>query len=168
MAGCATEDCHPFQGNIKADKMIAMDAYAVKGEKCIRQSFSLAECCSLCKSTKGCNSWSYCNEPEGCGSTCDATKHAFSWYSLPQPWNDVDPADHPFRLNPAHACTAAGGFPYGTCSLKVIDSERLSKPTILPGESCTSLPGVSRTIHWPKQLSCKGCRSCYRPLDNRY
>ena len=134
MAGCATEDCHPFQGNIRADKLIATDAYAVKGEKCIRQSFSLAECCSLCKSTKNCNAWSYCNEPEGCGTTCDAGKHAFSWYSLPQPWNDVDPADHPFRLNPVHACTAFGGFPYGTCSLKIIDSDKLAKPTVQPGD----------------------------------
>lgn len=100
LAGCATEDCHPFQGNVKADTLIAMDAYAVKGEKCIRQSFSLSECCSLCKSTKKCNAWSYCNNPDGCGTTCDPAKHAFSWYSLPQPWNDVDPADHPFRWVP--------------------------------------------------------------------
>jgi hypothetical protein len=113
--------------------MIAMDAYAVKGEKCIRQSFSLSECCTLCKDTKACNAWSYCNEPEGCGNTCDPAKHAFSWYSLPQPWNDVDPKDHPFRLNPAHACTAAGGFPYGTCSLKVLEPERLAKPSVQAG-----------------------------------
>lgn len=65
MAGCAAEDCHPFQGNIRAYKLIALDAYAVKGEKCIRQSFSLGECCSLCKATKTCNAWSFCNEPEG-------------------------------------------------------------------------------------------------------
>lgn len=133
MAGCAAEDCHAFQGNIRADKLIALDAYAVKGEKCIRQSFSLGECCSLCKATKSCNAWSFCNEPEGCGNTCESAKHAFSWYALPQPWNDVDPEEHPFRLNPSHACTAAGGFPYGTCSLKTLEPEKLAQPTVQQG-----------------------------------
>jgi hypothetical protein len=65
LAGCATSDCNPLQGNVQPSKLLALDAYAVKGDACIRQSFSLSECCSLCKQTRGCNAWSFCNNPDG-------------------------------------------------------------------------------------------------------
>lgn len=59
LAGCTDSSCNAIKGNIKADKIIALDAYAVKGDHCVLDALSAPECCNLCKVTQGCNAWSY-------------------------------------------------------------------------------------------------------------
>jgi hypothetical protein len=58
-AGCTDSSCNAVKGNIKADKIIALDAYVVKGDECVLDMLSAPECCNLCKATDGCNAWSY-------------------------------------------------------------------------------------------------------------
>jgi hypothetical protein len=85
-AGCASSTCNARLGNLVADSVVALDAYAVKGEQCALSTVSLPECCSLCRSTRGCNAWSFCNAEGGCGKGCNSAKHGFAAGLLANPW----------------------------------------------------------------------------------
>jgi hypothetical protein len=68
------------------------------------------QCAFLCQSTTGCNGWTFCYKPEGCGmeNECTSTEHG---------------ADRMMCtcLGPFGKCTAAGRFPFLMCSLKRVE-----------------------------------------------
>lgn len=122
-AGCATEECNAVQGQIAAEKTLALDAWFQRGTACIKSTWTLSECCNLCKSTEGCNAWTYCNNADGCGADCAADTYDFKYKRGLGLWplvQNVNPTDYPYRLNPEHKCLKGGKWPYNTCSLKVV------------------------------------------------
>eukprot|EP00775_Hariotina_reticulata_P012163 gene12163-12301_t len=59
-------------------------------------------------------------------------------------WN-LDPEEHPGRLNPQHRCLDNGAWPYQTCSLKFLAGEvNVTSPPLQPEEA--SIGWVSGVI----------------------
>lgn len=132
-AGCATENCNAVQGQVKADRTLVLDAWYQRGTVCVKSTWTLSECCSLCSSLEGCSVWSYCNNPAGCGGDCVADHHNFQYSRGLRLWN-VAPTDHSTRLNPEHRCSEDGRWPYNTCTLKVAAAGIDAKaPVLEPG-----------------------------------
>jgi len=92
-----------------------MDAWLQRGATCTKKVWSLADCCRLCKHIGSCNVWSYCNNPAGCGLGCQPEMHNYMYEPTLNTWN-LDPEQHPARLNPQHQCLDNGAWPYQTCT----------------------------------------------------
>eukprot|EP00884_Botryococcus_braunii_P021856 jgi/Botrbrau1/8354/Bobra.0046s0015.1 len=85
------------------------------------------DCCDACHRNAACNAWTYCANPQGCG-TCNQSQFGFVKNSN----------QSAMRFGPYGSCTPNGRWPYKLCSLKVAN---LTKPKIL--EAGTSTPWVS-------------------------
>lgn len=146
-AGCATESCNAVQGQVAADTSLVLDAWLQRGTACIRSTWTLSECCSLCSSTDGCNAWSYCNNPAGCGTDCSADSHDFRFNRALSLWS-VNPTDYPSRRNPEHKCLKDGRWPYNTCSLKVVSAHvDVAEPPLVPGSRCNGLIRLETNLY---------------------
>jgi hypothetical protein len=149
-AGCASATCNAVQGHIIADEILAVDAWFQRTSSCMKTSWSLAECCKLCQDTLECNAWSYCNRPDGCGSSCLPQLHNYQYTPSLNLWK-LDPRDYPHRLNPDHTCLLNGQWPYQTCSLKKITrSLDVHDPPLEPGSKFTT---VVKHIQQPQQMT---------------
>lgn len=109
-----------MQGAI-AGTVVVQDAWlSIRGSSCKKTQWTLSECCALCQESPRCNAWSYCNDPNGCGTGCVAGQHEH--IAAETPVYTISPMTYTRRLNPEHSCTAAGAWPYGTCSLLYVDA----------------------------------------------
>ena len=130
-----TRECNAVQGAIQGEVMV-LDAWLQRGATCIKQAWSLAECCRLCRTTPKCTAFTYCNARDGCGSGCSRGQHEFKFNISLNTWA-LDPLDHAKRLNPEHKCTAQGAWPFGQCSLKMAAaSASKASPALVPGSEC--------------------------------
>eukprot|EP00884_Botryococcus_braunii_P000701 jgi/Botrbrau1/10631/Bobra.154_1s0020.1 len=115
---CPKASCHAKAANYQGDRMVLLDVNSHAPSE-DQTEFSqehpprvtnAAECCEVCRQTKGCNTWVFCPLEEGCGSC------------RPQEFNhnpDADIKHHHKRFGPhANACTPSGTFPKLTCSMK--------------------------------------------------
>jgi len=55
-----------LQQNVDGETIV-MDVNSNSPTKVV---FNAADCCAQCKKTSGCNTWTFCNQPEGCSSDC--------------------------------------------------------------------------------------------------
>lgn len=65
-------------------------------------------CAEECRRLEDCNAWSYCHDPQGCGSGCDAVKK----YSI------ISGNASCTEYGPFANCTKEGKYPQLTCTLK--------------------------------------------------
>jgi hypothetical protein len=83
------------------------------GAEKLPRDTTAVRCASMCKSTAGCNAWTFCYKPEGCGMENECTLSE----------QGDTPADRMMctALGPFKKCTAKGRFPFLMCSLKRVD-----------------------------------------------
>lgn len=131
-AGCARQECNAVQGAISGT-VVVQDAWlSIRGSSCKKTQWTLSECCALCQESPRCNAWSFCNDPNGCGTGCVARVHKH--VAAETPVYTISPMTYTRRLNPEHSCTAAGAWPYGTCSLLYVDGPaRPEAPPLMKG-----------------------------------
>ena len=55
-----------LQQNVDGDTVV-FDVNSLQPQKVV---FNAADCCAQCKKTSGCNTWTFCNSPDGCSSDC--------------------------------------------------------------------------------------------------
>lgn len=133
-AGCAREECNAVQGNIQGTTVV-LDAWlSIRGSSCKKTQWTVSECCALCQESPSCNAWSFCNNPEGCGTGCVASLHEHK--ASETPMHTISPVTYTRRLNPDHHCTAAGAWPYQTCSLRFVEEGAANhdSPPLMKGD----------------------------------
>lgn len=132
-AGCAREECNAVQGNIQGTTVV-LDAWlSIRGSSCKKTQWTVSECCALCQESPSCNAWSFCNNLEGCGTGCVASLHEHK--ASETPMHTISPVTYTRRLNPDHHCTAAGAWPYQTCSLRFVEEGAdPDSPPLMRGE----------------------------------
>eukprot|EP01025_Chloroclados_australasicus_P041734 TRINITY_DN4440_c0_g1_i1.p2 TRINITY_DN4440_c0_g1~~TRINITY_DN4440_c0_g1_i1.p2 ORF type:complete len:228 (-),score=21.15 TRINITY_DN4440_c0_g1_i1:314-997(-) len=165
------------------------------GGSCKSAVCSPEECCDLCKNTPGCNSWTYCNNFDGCGSDCsqyvDSTER-FYWpedlgfvnYQPELVTEDILPI---IGMGPyVQECTSDDKWPREMCSLKIVDldayqellvdSDEWVSGIVLPSSgSCTSddciacQASVSTDEEKQQCIECTAsakCNACYKSAGN--
>jgi hypothetical protein len=86
---------------------------------------------TLLLSLPGCNAWTYCNNPNGCGGRCDNAVYGYKEGDLPDGLATLYPDEWPNKLNNVHKCHSDGAWPMGTCSLKYVLPRNI-KPNVVP------------------------------------
>jgi hypothetical protein len=75
-------------------------------------------CCAECQAAEFCNLWRWCSSPAGCGKPGECTS-----YTTAARYNGLQPNQ---RFGPynsiSNACTKDGRWPYGMCSLMMVQS----------------------------------------------
>jgi hypothetical protein len=134
-AGCAREHCNAVQGQVSGTAVV-MDAWlSIRGSSCRKTQWTLSECCTLCQESPACNAWSYCNDPNGCGTGCVTSLHEYK--ASETPVYSVSPVTYTRRLNPDHHCTKAGAWPYQTCTLRRVGAPaKPEAPPLVTGMHC--------------------------------
>ncbi|GBF88029.1 hypothetical protein Rsub_00741 [Raphidocelis subcapitata] len=138
-------------------------------------AFTPAECCAACRASDGCNAWSFCADPKGCGKegACNAYSDAnpklhlksletmgLDRFKFPQkafgPWAD------------GNGCALDGRWAFSTCSLKVVQDTK--SPPLTTGDDgagwvsgVVAQPAVKGCPSGLNKATCDACRASKNP-----
>lgn len=120
---CPPKECvsnEAMNRNIKGEVMI-LDVnswWKHNGAEKPARITTAAQCEQLCRTTSFCNAWSFCLDPKGCGSGCNATAAGADGFS------DFGPSGTCFGSLGTYETT--GAYPYQMCTLKYVnDTENI-------------------------------------------
>ncbi|CAL5228479.1 g11621 [Coccomyxa viridis] len=104
---CPDPSCNAKAQNVDGE-VVVFDVNSLQPQKVV---YNAADCCAQCKKTSGCNTWTFCNSPDGCSSDCPsnvATAKATGGKTF-GPYGGCQ-GDH---------------FPYQQCSLKASTAKKV-------------------------------------------
>eukprot|EP01024_Parvocaulis_polyphysoides_P027097 TRINITY_DN2462_c0_g1_i4.p1 TRINITY_DN2462_c0_g1~~TRINITY_DN2462_c0_g1_i4.p1 ORF type:complete len:322 (-),score=35.79 TRINITY_DN2462_c0_g1_i4:160-1125(-) len=157
---CLKQSCNPQQTHIIGDQVLILDynsLYYSGGDSHPVVIDTAAACCEECKRTKNCNSYAFCDNPQGCGEGCleYATKNPV-----------VDPSGAlPFTgFGPYGGCYRGGQYPYQMCKLMTVSSNQNYQT------SNKGSPGFISGVLNPKPARCGDlnqfvCEACDESQD---
>lgn len=136
----ATANCSAVNGNLQG-KIVVLDVNSwttSNGAQRPPNVTTAVQCCEYCRRTTGCNAWTFCFRPEGCGTGCPS---------------DGCTSKNCSGLGPFSRCTVDGRYPFLTCSLKSVD---LSNLTYWPGDLDWTSGVVAASEGWTGAFSLCG------------
>jgi hypothetical protein len=117
-------------------------------------------CCTECQAAEFCNLWRWCSSPAGCGEPGQCTRYiTAARYNSLQPYKQFGPYN---SIN--NACTQDGRWPYGMCSLMLVQSPTDANHTS-NGTSSGFVSGLVATklranAGCPVGISGSACKMC--------